>query len=217
MNVKKIMAVLCAATCLISLVGCGKSQQKTDSEVVEHEVENNVDNKADASNGATDEGKMVACYNKLIKDLDNFTANEEGLNKEYVARDYMYFDYDKDGDKEVILYLEYCEEEVFYRDVCFMDYDADADDVYVRAISNAEVNDNSFYAEYLGDEEDFKNCMARYSWTTNPYESYTYAVIVDDSFRFVLVNAYDYLASDIEEVGLSALPLHGEWELIFTE
>lgn len=153
------------------------------------------------------EDEAESAYMDLVQNMGDYIALDSRLNNDYIARDYMYYDYDADGYDEVVLYLEYKVDDVYYRDTAFLDYFADTKQVGTRAVSNSELNDASFYAEYNGK-------MVRYSWTTSPMESYTYAVYVDeDSFRFVLEESYDYLIVDLDGEGYQPLPLYGDWEI----
>lgn len=153
------------------------------------------------------EDEAESAYMDLVQNMGDYIALDSRLNNDYIARDYMYYDYDADGYDEVVLYLEYKVDDVYYRDTAFLDYFADTKQVGTRAVSNSELNDASFYAEYNGK-------MVRYSWTTSPMESYTYAVYVDeDTVRFVLEESYDYLIVDLDGEGYQPLPLYGDWEI----
>ena len=158
------------------------------------------------SGGATD----ATSYQGILNTLDSFIAESSQLTHDYIVRDYMRYDYDLDGEKELILYLGYKDEDDdFMRDVAFMDMDADGK-VYLRATSVGEVNDQSFYCEYQG-------LLARYSWTTKPMESYLYVVSASadgSSLAYVLEQSWSEIVGDIDAAGMHPLPLYGEWELI---
>lgn len=147
-------------------------------------------------------------YSEMVENISDFAASSPRLGKDYVSYDYMYFDYDGDGDKEVVYYLEFeGDDGEYYRDVAFLKYNENSQKVDILGISNNEPNDASFYAEYEGR-------MARYSWTMKPMESYLYVVNADGPITFVLENSYDEILSDIEAEGLHPLPLYGEWEML---
>lgn len=147
-------------------------------------------------------------YSEVVENISEFAASSPRLGKDYVSYDYMYFDYDGDGDKEVVYYLEFeGDDGEYYRDVAFLKYNENSQKVDILGISNNEPNDASFYAEYEGR-------MARYSWTMKPMESYLYVVNADGPITFVLENSYDEILSDIEAEGLHPLPLYGEWEML---
>ncbi len=213
-----------------SLVACGSQpadnnrEEKEDRDEDKKKDDKKDDKKEDKDDKKEDNGEAVAdgdiiisvegdawkdvrvAYYDLVKNMRDYVANCDALNQEYVSYDYMYFDYDGDDENEVILYLEYKDEE-FYRDVVFMDYFEDRKEVGILAINYAELNDSSFYAEY-------KYKMARYSWP-NTSESYLYSVDVNDErLVYVLEEAYDYLVVDIEKEGMHPIPLYGDWEML---
>lgn len=179
-----------------------------------------VDSTDDSSDAATttfslatsggDRKSVRAAYQNLITNMNAYIASNSRLNKDYNQKDYMFYDYDLDGEKEVILYLGYNEDDTDYRDVVFMDYFPNEQQIDVVAISNYEINDASFYCEYEGR-------MARYSWLPNDIsQSYLYGVYVDDSRNliYVLEASYDYLVSDLDAEGMRPLPLYGDWEML---
>ncbi len=159
--------------------------------------------------------RAFAGFSALINDMVNYVTACPDLNEDYHAYDYMYFDYDQDGEKEIILYLRYNNDEgVYCRDTVFMDYYDSEGVVAIRAIVRGEADDRHFYATYNGDTQ-----LARYSWTTNPMEAYLYLVMVNDKGEliYVLENAYDYIISDPMDAGLKPLPLHGSWEMLLED
>lgn len=223
---KKVFAMMMMGVLACSMVACGsqpadnnsnEKEEKEDKDDKKDKDENNDGESADDETAVDsdiivsvdgDEWKDVrAAYNELVKNMQAYVADCDALSKEYIAYDYMYFDYDGDEKNEVILYLEYREDDEYYRDVVFMNYFEERKEVGILGISYAELNDSSFYAEY-----DSK--MARYSWP-NTNESYLYSVAVrDGSLIYVLEDAYDYLLVELEEAGLHPIPLHGDWELL---
>ncbi len=214
-----------------SLAACGNqpSNNNRDEKEEREETDNkeDVEDKKDKDGNEAEDSEMAsdivisvdgdewkdvrAAYTELIKNMKDYVAGCERLNEEYITYDYMYFDYDEDEENEVILYLGYNTEDGDYmRDVVFMDYFEERHEVGILAISHAELNDKSFYAEY-----DSK--LARYSWV-DVNESYLYIVNVrDGSLSFVLDEGYDYLISDLEAAGMHPLPLYGDWEIILPE
>lgn len=156
-----------------------------------------------------DRKSVRAAYQNVIDNMATYVASNSLLAKEYISYDYMFYDYDNDGEKEVILYLEFEENDIFYRDVVFMDYFPEKQMVDTVAVVNYDIDDKSFYCEYDGR-------MARYSWITNPFESYLYIVYVDDagSLRYVLEKGYDYIVEDLDAEGMKPLPLYGTWEML---
>lgn len=161
---------------------------------------------------ANDPSSIRDGYAQVVSNMRDYVAGCSRLDEEYISYDYMFFDYDLDGLKELVLYLGFNDEEnEFYRDTVFLNYDPNNQKIYICAIVNDEYNDTHFYAEYNGR-------MARYSWRTSPYESYIYGVYVqDDSLMYVLEGAYDEIFSDLEAAGLHPLPLYGEWEILLPE
>ncbi len=151
-------------------------------------------------------------YANYIEVVSNMAAfievNASRLPNDYITLDYMCFDYDLDGEIEVILYLGYYDGDVYMRDIGFLDYSEENQEVYIRAVNKGDVDDTMFYMEYNG-------MMARYSWRTSPMESYIYNVMVDDenTLIYVLEDGYDYIVSDITEAGMHPLPVYGDWEL----
>lgn len=158
-------------------------------------------------------GGPVAQYNNVISNMASFVALNGGgrLQAEYLGYDYMLFDYDHDGEKEVILYLRYYnDEDVYILDLCFLDY-TDATGVYVNAITTGDVDDSCYYADLNGS-------LVRYSWSTSPYESYIYEVDTskDGVLMYVLVDAFDEVIMDYDITG-TPVPLYGYWEMIFDD
>lgn len=168
----------------------------------------------DTYTGITNQSDAVAAYNAIIKDMANYLAMYSNKGHDYVAFDYMYFDYDMDGMNELILYPEYKDADgEFYRDVAFVDYNVDSQSIVCVGINYAEHNDTHFYAEYNG-------MLCRYSWPKNKVdESYLYYVAINDqgSIIYVLEKSYDYLVTDLDAEGLHPIPLHGDWEMIFED
>lgn len=160
------------------------------------------------------EDSILAAYNQIISNMPEFIGNDSRLNETYAQRDYMYFDYDQDGSKEVILYLGYYDDgdaPLYLRDIVFLDYFEDRGGIDVVAINAGEGNDDCYYAEYDGQ-------LARYSWRTSPQESYIYVVeVVQNELTYVLSDAFDYIVSDGNSIGLHPLPLYGEWEMLFAD
>lgn len=157
---------------------------------------------------------ILAAYNQIISNMEEYIANESRLKADYVVRDYMYFDYDGDGSKEVILYLGYYDDEdtsLYLRDIVFLDYVEDKGGIDVRAINIGEGNDDCYYADYNGK-------LARYSWRTSPMESYIYVVeVTDEALTYVLADGFDEVISDPASIDLIPLPLYGEWEMLFAD
>lgn len=157
---------------------------------------------------SNDQSGIRAAYSKLVTNMKSYVADCEQLTQEYITYDYMYFDYDGDEAKEVILYLGYNENDTYFRDVVFMDYFEDRQQVDILAINRYDENDASFYLEYEG-------MMGRYSWITSPCESYLYLIVVrDGSLMYVLEKGYGEIVSDLDKEGMHPLPLYGDWELL---
>ena len=169
-----------------------------------------------ANAGAAGDGDVIyyspedtsskTAYRHLIEDIETIAANMPQLKHTYLVKDYMYFDYDGDGENEVILYFSYKDaDDVYCRDTVFLDYSVDSG-VYVRAFVNDGDDDSYFYAEYYGK-------LARYSWRTNPLESYLYCVDCSKTLTYVLEKSYDEIIVDLKKEGLYPLPLYGSWEI----
>lgn len=156
-------------------------------------------------------GSKYSQYEYIIENMHSFVEAQPRLRDEYLQYDYMIYDYDMDGEKEIILYLRYYnDEEKYMLDLCFLDY-TPAKGAYVYAINTGDVDDSCFYANYKGK-------LVRYSWNTNPYESYIYSVYASDGkLTYVLEEAFDEIISDISEAGLEPLPLYGEWEMLLED
>lgn len=153
---------------------------------------------------------IVSAYNDIIANMGSYIQGVNNLNKDYVSRDYIYYDYDQDGRKEVILYLKYFDaDNRMILDLAFLDYFEESGQIGVRAVNTGDVDDQCYYGEYNGR-------MARYSWRTDPYESYLYSVYVDESNQliYVLEAGFDEILTDYDKTG-TPLPLYGEWEMIF--
>lgn len=148
-------------------------------------------------------------YRDIVANMADFIKKYPKLDEEYIVRDYMIYDYNKDGRDEVILYLEFKKDDVFYRDVVFLHYDDAKQEINAQAIVTDEQNDTHFYAIW-------QDKLIRYSWRTNPMESYIYSVAIKDgSLCYVLEEGYDEIIGDIEAAGMKPLPLYGEWEIPF--
>ncbi len=231
---KRFLLTAAVMMLALGLTACGEAsdnKNKNDSKIEQE----NSNNTSDADNtGNTDEsGKKdseqpiafdangsfsgdkagkVAAYNKLIKNVATYVQESEALTEDYYTYDYMYYDYDLDDDKELILYLEYDNRETGERsrDVVFMDYDMNTDVVYVVSIIYGDLNDQSFYADYLGR-------MSRYSWVS-VYEAYLDIIEVrDGQLCLILEKEEDHLVVDMEAENLRPLPLYGNWEMIFED
>lgn len=141
-------------------------------------------------------------YREVCEDMENYVAAIPELDEEYITYDYMYHDYDQDGEENVILYLEYSEDDTWMRDVVYLYYNEETDSIDVFAVVQNEAEDIHFYCDYNGK-------LARYSWSTTPYESYLYVVVVEDEkLTYVLEGAYDEIFTDYEERGMKPLPLY---------
>jgi len=148
-------------------------------------------------------------YESVRANMEEYVAMQEGLLDYYdYGYDYMIFDYDDDGEKEVILYLRYSNEDrETILDLCYLDYTPDKG-VYTYAIDTGNMDESCFYAEYNGK-------LVRYSWRFNPTESYIYSVYASDgTLMYVLEDAYDEVFSEVENHGLYPLALYGYWEMI---
>lgn len=153
---------------------------------------------------ANDAASIKAMYMEIVQNMTSYVAGVPQLSETYITYDYMYFDYNSDGINEVVLYLLYNDAEgVYMRDVVFLYYNADAERIQILGINHGEENDTHFYCEYNGK-------LARYSWRTNPYESYLYVVSItaDNSIQYVLETAYDEVLINYEDYGMHPLPLY---------
>lgn len=176
---------------------------ETTAEVIEAVTEATEEPSATTGNG------RYASYRDVVTNMAAFIEDHSArLSCDYIERDYMCYDYDEDGEIEVILYLGYYKGDEYMRDIAFLDYDEDAQEVVLRAVNKEDPNDTMFYMEYKGK-------MARYSWRTSPMESYIYSVMVndEDSLIYVLEEGFDYIVTDIDEAGMHPLPLYGDWEI----
>lgn len=166
-----------------------------------------------AGTGAFGEGETATgAYNYLIKNLDDYIAQNEDLTHEYNTRDFMLTDYDSDGEKELILRLQYRVDSEDYADYVITDF---VPGVGVKTIVT-ELNQSMsgmIYAELKGE-------LIKFMFSTKPYSSYIYyANLRDDRFVWVLESDYDHVLTEeeMEEMELKGLALHGEWELIFDD
>lgn len=157
----------------------------------------------------TNDSQLLAGYNEIIAHMADYLAENTKHGRDYISRDYMYFDYDGDGQNELILYAGFNDENSeFMRDVVFLDYNEATQSIYTLAVNYDEHNDESFYAEYDGK-------MARYFWTHGSYDSYLYLVSVHNGLVYVLEKSYDHLVVDLESEGMHPIPLYGDWEMLF--
>lgn len=158
-------------------------------------------------------GSALAQYNNIVTHMDSYVAQIKGygLQESYSQYDYMLHDYDLDGEKEVILYLRYYnEDDVYMLDLCFLDY-TDELGVYVRTVNTNDVDESCYYADLGG-------LLVRYSWRTSPYESYLYSIRILDDGRlcYVLEDSFDEILTDFEITG-QPLALYGSWEMILED
>lgn len=193
-----------------------------DVQLPDEDDENSTDdatsnNDSNASIASGDDGVLsvkgtsrVKGYNDIVTNMPSYVANLSGtrLRAEYDQYDYIYFDYDEDGEKELVLYLRYSDgDRTEYLDLCFLDYYANEDVIKIRAINTGDVDDSCYYGNYNGK-------MARYSWRTSPYESYLYVLEWnDESLIYVLESSWDEILTDYDKTG-QPLPLYGSWEMI---
>lgn len=181
-----------------------------DATVIKSDENNSDGENGNASNNSSSgEGTSYNTYNEIRENIGQFIESNDMLTHDYVRRDYLYYDYDKDGEKEVIFILGFFkdEERDEYVDVVYLDHDESG--IKVIAIVRDENWDHEFYAEY-------QNKLVRYSWSSDAKEAYLYYVDVrDDSLIYVLETAYDYL--EPEKDGIVALPMYGDWEMILDQ
>ena len=174
------------------------------------------DNNSSTGNGSTVQlmtnvSSDVAAYNEIISNMKQYLAEITTKGHDYTVLDYMYFDYDEDGRKELILYPRFANDESDnMRDIVFLDYNEENKSIDVIGINYNEYKDSSFYVEYNGK-------LARYSWNTSIYESYLYIVVISDNLTYVLENSYDNIIGDVTTEGMNPLILYGDWEMIFED
>lgn len=154
-----------------------------------------------------------SAYQDVVSNYTAFIENNTSLRKDYYVNDYMYFDYDHDGVRELILSPSYrVEDGEEYVDVIYLDYNETNQKVCIVGVVENDAKNSSFYAEYKGN-------LVRYSFITDPYESYIYSVGLTDDGRiiYVLEESLDEVISDLEGKGMHPLPLYGDWELVPTD
>ncbi len=147
-------------------------------------------------------GGIQSMYREVCENMTDYISGIDALSEDYVSYDYMYFDYDQDGEGDVILYLRYFVDKKMMIDLAFLYYNPSTDRIEVRAINKADDDDSCFYGSY-------NNMLVRYSWITGTYESYLYSVqFVNGNLTYVLEAAYDEILLDYESKGIVALPLY---------
>lgn len=190
----------------------GTSVEDTESGDTTKEDDNTVINSDNPGSTGGNSSEIVKAYNDLIANMDSFIASSGRETNDYVQKDYMYYDYNGDGIKEVILYLGYFKGDEYCRDIWFLYYNNDTKKVDTLAVNYSDVDAAMYYADYNGK-------LARYSWRTDPYESYIYYINVDasGSLSYVLDASFDEIISDPADINLTPLPLYGDWEMIFED
>lgn len=177
------------------------SDDDSDSDSDTDTVANNGTSFSPAGDNARDQ------YNDVISNMHSYVAQISELQDEYDQYDYMYFDYDQDGEKEVILYLRTTDDQrETYLDLCFLDYTPDKG-VYKLATNLNDAENYCYYSDYNGS-------LVRYSWTKKTDQSFLYSVnISSGTLIYVLEESFDEVLIDDDRTG-KPLPLYGEWEML---
>lgn len=226
---KVATAAIMALAIGMSMTGCSLPFAKGDNDTEEllfEPGEVDIIASTEAAEPIVDDGapwnitsdSAIEIYNKIRENMHDYVAAIDSIQDEYVGYDYMYFDYDQDGEKEVILYLRYFvtledDKQQEMLDLVFLDYDAESKSVYIKAINTGDVDDSCFYGDYK------EGTLARYSWSINPNESYMYSVQFNEegSLIYVLEEGYDEIISEFEKIDIVPLPVYGEWEMILND
>lgn len=172
-----------------------------------------LDNSNEGGTYVPGEGGAIAQYNAVIQNVESFVAindidDSSSTESKYENFDYLYYDYDYDGEKEVILYLRYDDENGETRlDLFYLDYTPDKG-VYLFCRDMNNVDFACFVAEYKGK-------LVKVMWTMNPETTYIYEAYVEgNTLRYVDFETLDYVIVDLEGMGMKPLPVYGSWELI---
>lgn len=151
------------------------------------------------ANGAEE---IAGTYQHIVENMTDYVAGIPQLTNNYYSYDYMYFDYNLDGINDVIFYLHYDgPNKETYLDLAFLWYNPESGRIEVYAVVTGENDDAQFYCEYEG-------LLCRYSWRTNPYESYLYSVRTNGNLCYVLEKALDYIVVEPADEGMTPLPLY---------
>jgi len=145
---------------------------------------------------------ILDAYNEIVCDWDNYVAANPGLlhNDNYVEKEYLYYDYDDDGRKDLIVYLGYIDTDIMDmgREVLFFRYNENLGSAICNTFTDGRAT--FYYAEYNGD-------LVRYSWEPNAnMSSYIERITADgDILNFELIESFDTLYSSAD-IGLDDLP-----------
>ena len=138
-------------------------------------------------------------YKTIVQNMVPYLASI-GIDKQYDFYDYLYFDYDHDGDEEVILYLRFKADAEFYEDLVFLNYNTNTEKV--------EPIDGVYH---LGASETCYECKGDFmihSWDIENDKSEIYVLDSTNGVSFNLIKEYDYVFTDFEKEGMYGFVLY---------
>lgn len=146
---------------------------------------------------------IIDAYNEIVCDLDGYIASGAlYLNHDYVEAEYLYYDYDYDGRKDLILYLGYVDivNMGMGRELVYFKYDEDLGKAVCYSTSDG--NANYYFTEYNGE-------LVRYCWdASNNMSSYIERVYDDGAtINYELLKTFDILYSSAD-AGLDDIPYY---------
>lgn len=143
---------------------------------------------------------VLDAYNDIVCNFDDYLASDTSFDEFYVEKEYLYYDYDYDGRKDLILYLTYIDDTTMdmCREVAFFRYDENTHEAYW--FTKTDSSANFYYAEYNGE-------LVRYSWDPNAnMSSYIDRICVDgDVINFELIQSFNTLYSSAD-AGIDDIP-----------
>lgn len=227
MNKTKALLFLLATGSTLALSGCGK-EEKTPEDFAYESTEGIA---TEASNGneittyedgpfVEIEGSRVLKYKNVVMNMKPYIDTNEIWKKcgheehVYNQYDYAYYDYDQDGENEVILYLRYQENDEDYLDLALLDYVDDQ--IIVKSCFPKDLKNSTILLVYKYTEEDAdgnkveKECLANYTWDPNNIDDSAIKRLdySNETGAYETLKPYSKLVVDLEKEGMYPTPLY---------